>query len=306
MEPLTAPESGGAEVSSRPAEVEERPAGGGRRAHLATAASPIRGASLRLEGVAVQASGHTILEEISLDVAPGAHVAIVGPSGAGKSSLAGILLGWHRAASGEVWVDGEPLETCVERLRRETAWVDPSVQLWNASFLSNLTYGNTLDGRSRLGEVMDAAELRGVLEKLPAGMETPLGESGALVSGGEGQRVRLGRALLRSSAKLVILDEPFRGLDRRQRREMLVRAREFWRDATLLCITHDVSETLTFERVLVVESGRIVEDGSPARLALEEGSRFRALLDAERHVQETIWAGDHWRRVRLEGGRVHG
>jgi ABC-type bacteriocin/lantibiotic exporter with double-glycine peptidase domain len=307
MEPLTAPESGGAEVSSRPAGGEERPAMAAAEAPaVGTAASPTLGASLRLESVTVQASGHAILQEVSLDIVPGTHVAIVGPSGAGKSSLTGILLGWHRAASGEVWVDGEPLTACVERLRRETAWVDPSVQLWNASFLSNLTYGNTLDGRLRLGQVMDAAELRGVVEKLPEGMGTPLGEGGALVSGGEGQRVRLGRALLRPSARLVILDEPFRGLDRRQRREMLVRAREFWRDSTLLCITHDVSETLTFERVLVLESGRIVEDGRPARLALEEGSRFRALLDAERHVQETIWTGDHWRRVRLEGGRVHG
>jgi ATP-binding cassette subfamily B protein len=87
------------------------------------------------------------------------------------------------------------------------------------------------------------------------------------VSGGEGQRVRLGRALARRGVRLVILDEPFRGLDRAQRRVLLQRARQEWRAATLLCITHDVQSTQAFDRVLVVEGGRIIEDDDPARLA---------------------------------------
>ncbi len=87
--------------------------------------------------------------------------------------------------------------------------------------------------------------------------------------------MRLGRALLRPGARLVILDEPFRGLDREQRRELLARARRLWRGATLLCVTHDVGETLGFERVLVVEDGRIVEDGPPERLAARAGLALR-------------------------------
>jgi ATP-binding cassette subfamily B protein len=92
-----------------------------------------------LEGVSVRAAGHTILDKIDLDIEAGAHVAIVGPSGAGKSSLVSILLGWHRPASGRVLIDGSPLDgERLERLRRDTAWVDPTVHLWNCVLLDNL------------------------------------------------------------------------------------------------------------------------------------------------------------------------
>ncbi len=99
--------------------------------------------------------------------------------------------------------------------------------------------------------MIDAAELQRVIERLPNGLETPLGEGGGLVSGGEGQRVRLARALLRSNVRLAILDEPFRGLDSEQRHALLARAREVWRDATLIFISHDIREAMEFDRVLV-------------------------------------------------------
>ena len=87
--------------------------------------------------------------------------------------------------------------------------------------------------------------LRTVLESLPSGLQTELGENGGLVSGGEGQRVRLGRAFLHRDARLVLLDEPFRGLDRDKRSELLSRARRLWNNSTLLCVTHDLAETLS-------------------------------------------------------------
>jgi energy-coupling factor transporter ATP-binding protein EcfA2 len=102
----------------------------------------------------------------------------------------------------------------------------------------------------------------------------------------------------------VILDEPFRGLDRERRRELLARARRWWQAATVLCITHDLGETRGFERVLVVDAGQIVEDGTPADLAARPGSRYRALLEAEREVREGLWSRGVWRRLRLEGGRL--
>jgi ATP-binding cassette subfamily B protein len=260
--------------------------------------------AIRLEKVSVRASGHTILEDISLDVPAGSHVAIVGPSGAGKSSLVGLLLGWWRPASGNVLVDGEPLAGRLEELRKATAWVDPAVQLWNRSFYENLRYGSSNGNARPMMQVIEAAELRRVLERLPEGFETQLGEGGGMVSGGEGQRVRLGRALLRAGTRLVILDEPFRGLDREQRRELLLRVRRVWRDVTLLCITHDVSETRAFDRVLVIEGGKIVEDGHPAALADTVASRYRALLDAERAVQLSGWSRGAWRRLFLDNGNI--
>jgi ATP-binding cassette subfamily B protein len=232
-------------------------------------------------------------------------VAIVGASGAGKSSFVGLLLGWHRPAAGRVLVDDGPLDgPRLDRMRRETAWVDPAVQLWNQSLLDNLRYGAARGTTPSLAPAIDAADLREVLERLPDGLQTPLGEGGGSISGGEGQRVRLARALLHTNARLVILDEPFRGLERERRRDLLERSRRLWHGATVLCITHDVGETLAFDRVLVVSEGRIIEDGEPAALAARSGSRYHAMLEAEKQVREGLWSGVGWRSLILQHGRL--
>ncbi len=258
---------------------------------------------LTFRDVAVRVSGRDILDGVNLAIAAGEHVGIVGPSGAGKSSFVGLLLGWHRAARGVVEVDGKSLAgTTLRALRKETTWVDPAVQLWNRTMLDNLTYGAI--GEASLAQVLEQADLLALLERLPSGLQTPLGEGGALVSGGEGQRVRLGRAMMRPDCKLVILDEPFRGLDREKRAELLVRARKLWKRSTLLCATHDVSETLGLDRVLVVEDGRIVEEGPPRELAAREGSRYRAMLDAEDDVRRRMWGSASFRRLVMRGGQL--
>ena len=259
-----------------------------------TAPSQHQPATIKIENVTVKAAGHIILENINLDIKAGEHVAIVGPSGAGKSSLVGLLLGWHQPVEGRVETDGLD--------RNDIAWVDPAVQLWNRTLSENLMYGN--DPNVPVAHAIETADLREVLQKLPDGLQTRLGEGGALVSGGEGQRVRLGRALLRPEVRLVILDEPFRGLSREQRRDLLGRARCFWKNATLICITHDVSETQAFPRVLVIEGGRLVEDGPPTVLAATADSRYRAMLDADRAIRETCWSDEAWRRLTLEDGVI--
>ncbi len=314
LEPLGAPESSDSKVAGSPdpngIAIEVPPvsvssASPGQDARVRREPGRTEaGVAIAFEDVSVRVAGHTILQEINLSVGPGEHVAIVGPSGAGKSSLVGILLGWHRPASGQVLVDGLALGGRLEQLRRETAWVDPSVQIWNRSMLSNLEYGLTDGQPLALDRVIRDADLRALLEKLPDGLQTPLGEAGALVSGGEGQRVRFGRGLLRPRVRLAILDEPFSGLDRERRRALLARARSRWRDCTLLCITHDVSETMGFERVLVIERGRVVEDSTPTALAAQSSSRYCALLNAEGDVREGLWSSRVWRRFRLEDGSL--
>jgi ABC-type bacteriocin/lantibiotic exporter with double-glycine peptidase domain len=258
---------------------------------------------LAFENVSVTVAGHTVLHDINLSVRAGEHVAIVGRSGAGKSSLVGIVLGWYRPSAGRVLLDGAEFdEQIIERLRAHIAWVDPAVQLWNRPLQENLEYGLPGAARLPLEAVIDAAGLRRILERLPDGAATALGEGGGLVSGGEGQRVRFGRALLRPGIRLVILDEAFRGLDLDQRRELLKGARELWRDATVLAISHDISEAAGFERVLVIEDGRVVEDGDPRELAQESESRFANMLAAEYQVREGLWSSAGWRRLRLDDG----
>lgn len=273
------------------------------RENIRTAAPVTGPVQVMFENVEVTAAGHTILQGINLAIRGGEHVAIVGRSGAGKSSLVGLLLGWYRPASGRILVDGQELdESLVERLRPHIAWVDPAVQLWNKSLRENLRYG--LPSGASVENVIEAAELQRVMERLPAGLETALGEGGGLVSGGEGQRVRLARAMLRPDVRLVILDEPFRGLDFEQRAVLLARAREHWKDATLLSISHNIVETMSFERVLVIDEGRVVEDGNPRQLALDEESRFCAMLKAEHAVTEGLWASAEWRHLKLERGEL--
>lgn len=262
------------------------------------------GAAIRLIDVTLQLAGHPVLIDLKLELPSGSHVAIVGRSGAGKSSLLGLLLGFYEPASGLIEVDGRRLGPAeVAALRQQTAWLDPQVQIWNGSLLENLCYGST-SVPADLEPVLQAASLRTLLYRLPGGLSTPLGESGACISGGEGQRVRLGRALLRDTARLVLLDEPFRGLDHGQRAELLCRTRAAFAQATLLCVTHDVTDTQSFPRVLVIEDGRIVEDGVPGELRERPGSRYGALLAAEDRARRTVFQTMSWRRLRLEGGQL--
>ncbi len=264
------------------------------------------GVALEFESVTVKAGGRTILEDVTLKIASGEHVAVIGPSGAGKSTLAGLLLGWRPPSAGQVRADGRLLHReTLAVLRQTTAWVDPQVHLWNSSMLENLTYGlddfergervEAAAGKAGLGEVMERFETP----------ETPLGESGRLVSGGEGQRVRLGRGLARPRPRLAILDEPFRGLDHAARHDLTLRARSHWNTATLLLISHDIADTMLFDRVVVLEDGRIIEDGAPQALA-EQPSRYRQLLEADRHARAMLRDRPDWRRLSLRHGRLEG
>jgi ABC-type bacteriocin/lantibiotic exporter with double-glycine peptidase domain len=262
------------------------------------------GVTIEMDHVSVSASRQTILEDINVRIGPREHVAVIGPSGAGKSTLAGLLLGWCKPERGELVVDGVKLHaTALASLRRQTVWISPEVQLWNRPLFDNLRYGST-DSSASLGDVLEQAELSSVVEKLPLGLQTPLGESGRLLSGGEGQRARFGRALCRDSARLVILDEAFRGLERGRRRMLLESARRRWKDATLLNVTHDIGEAWSFPRVLVIDGGRIVEDGSPDELYQRKHSRFRALLEAEEAAQECVWSDPVWKTFAMRDGRL--
>jgi ABC-type bacteriocin/lantibiotic exporter with double-glycine peptidase domain len=259
------------------------------------------------EGVAIQfahasfaAAGHTILEDVDLVIPAGAYIGIVGSSGAGKSTLVGALLGFMQPVAGQVRVDGAPLTTA---LRRETAWVDPAIQLFNATMEENIRYASGDDDVARLPFALSEADLYEVLQRIPDS-QMPLGEGGGMLSGGEGQRVRLARALMQSAPRLVILDEAFRGMDRALRDELLRRCRRLWSEATFLVITHDVDETLDCDRVLLLQSGRVIEYDTPAALMAAKDSFYNRMREANRETREELWESDVWRRLELRNGRL--
>jgi ABC-type bacteriocin/lantibiotic exporter with double-glycine peptidase domain len=276
----------------------EEPAG-----DLAPAASR-GGVKIDIEDACVVVGGHAVLDRVSLQVQPGEHVGIVGVSGAGKSSLVGCFMGWFQPSSGRICIDGAPLDAArLVQLRGETAWIDPQIHLFRSTLYDNLRYGNAGQDPGRFGATLETADLGHILERAPEGLQTPIGEGGTLVSGGEGQRIRIGRALGRSRVRLVILDEPARGLGREERRRMLSSLRAHFTGATVLCVTHDVSDTVDFDQVWVIEQGRILEQGAPRRLQAEPQSRYRALLDEERALGGDLRA-NAWRRLRLQAGKI--
>lgn len=245
------------------------------------------------------ARGNVVLDGVSLSIAPGEHVALVGRSGAGKSSVLRVLLGTLELARGSVRVDGLDLAEASDALHRRTAWLDPATQLWSSTLGENVAFGAPPD--ADLSTALGDAELEAVLAQCARGLQTPLGDRGGLLSGGEGQRVRFARALLRRDVAFVALDEPFRGLPRARRSALLARARERWRGATLVCATHDLAETTAFDRVVVIDGGRVVEDGPPAVLASSPSSRYATYL-AEERATRAVLAG--WRSLRLHHGQI--
>ncbi|MGE4054162.1 MAG: ATP-binding cassette domain-containing protein [Vicinamibacterales bacterium] len=288
LEPLNAPDAAPFDEVSTP------------RASERLSKPPIR---IDAVGVGFQLSGQDVLDDVTLHIEPGSHVAIVGPSGAGKSTLLSLALGWQPPTTGGFLIDGIPLTPrTAEALRRETACVDPTIQLWNRSLMENLRYGSGEHGP--IAPVLEAAGLVPVIAKLPAGLATLLGEGGALLSAGEAQRVRLARAMLVPNPRLVILDEPFMGLERDRRRVLLAEIRQRWAACTVLYVTHEISEARSFDRVLVMERGRLVEDGDPRLLMLMASSRYRRLLQAQESVHARLYSSAEWRRVRLEDGRI--
>jgi ABC-type transport system involved in cytochrome bd biosynthesis fused ATPase/permease subunit len=290
-----------------------------RRALSVARRLPSAGMALTWEGCTVECDGRPLLRELDLAITAGEHVAVLGSSGAGKSTLLGTILGWHRPATGCLWVDGRRLEGALAvEVRRATAWAAPEVALWRGSLLANLGGGE--DGRLPSGEqsgaagrgeaaplppaeALRAARLLELVPQLSGGLQEPLGEAGGRLSGGEGQRLRFARALRRAGVRLALLDEPFRGLGPDQRRELLGAARARWRRATLLCVTHSPGEAAGFDRVVVLEQGRLVEEGAPGVLAARRGSRYRAMLDAETRAAAAL-GGCGWRRLHLARGRL--
>ncbi|MCI5146455.1 MAG: ATP-binding cassette domain-containing protein, partial [Candidatus Electrothrix sp. AR3] len=265
-----------------------------------------KGVAVHFQNVHIILAGKTVLKNLNTCLYPGEQVAVVGPSGAGKSTLVGLLLGWHRPATGgKVWVDNELLQgKRLQQVRRELVWVDPEVQLWNRSLQDNLNYGNESSGSPSV-ELLSQADLLTILSRLPDDAHTLLGENGGFLSGGEGQRVRLGRGMNRTTPRLVILDEPFRGLTREQRRDLLAKARRYWQEATLIFISHDVGDSLGFDRVWLIQDGQLLEDAHPQRLAAQPDSAYARLLQREKSVRELIWGSADWVRLRLDHGKLY-
>ncbi len=227
----------------------------------------LRGVTLQYEAQAAPA-----LRGIDLHCAPGTVTALVGRSGSGKSSLAALIPRFYEADSGSVLVDGHAIDDyTLESLRRQIAWVGQQVVLFDDSIGRNIAYGALADApRELIIEAARAANALDFIDALPHGLDSRVGEGGALLSGGQRQRIAIARALLKD-APILILDEATSALDSESERLIQDALRRLLRDRTVLVIAHRLSTVEHADQIAVLDAGRIVEIGRHADLLARDG-----------------------------------
>jgi ATP-binding cassette, subfamily B, bacterial len=240
------------------------------------APNPLRG-EIVFENVSFNyPSGREVaLKEISLHIKAGETIAFVGESGAGKSTLVNLAIGFRQPTSGNIFLDGKNLRAFdLRTYRRQIGVVPQTTLLFNGTLRENVTYGLEKISDDTLWKVFSDANLAEFVRSLPKQLDTPLGEQGAQLSGGQRQRLAIARALVRDP-HLVILDEATSALDTESEKlvqEALVR---LTKNRTTLIVAHRFSTIRHAHRIVVLQKGKIVEQGTHSDLMANQGHFFR-------------------------------
>jgi subfamily B ATP-binding cassette protein MsbA len=221
-----------------------------------------------------EAGRQDALRGINLNIAPGEVVAFVGPSGGGKSTLVNLLPRFFQPTSGHIFLDDIPLEDIVlADVRRQIAFVSQDVVLFNDSIAANVAYGafdeNGID-RNRVMKALEAANLSALISELPEGIDSMVGDNGNRLSGGQRQRLAIARAIYKD-APILILDEATSALDSESERQVQDALERLMAGRTTLVIAHRLSTIEHASRIVVLEHGQIIENGSHEELIGKDG-----------------------------------
>jgi ATP-binding cassette, subfamily B, bacterial len=223
--------------------------------------------------------GRRIFQNFSLNLMPGERVGLVGHSGGGKSTLFALLQRFYDIQAGQILLDGQNVSRVTQESLRDAIGVVPQdISMFHRSVMENIRYGRP---EATDDEVMQAAFAArcDFIEHLPQGMRTIVGERGVKLSGGQRQRIAIARAFLKD-APLLLLDEATSALDSESEEAIREALTRLMTRRTVIAIAHRLSTVRSFDRIVVLQAGRVVQDGSPDLLMRHEGL-YRQLVQRE-------------------------
>lgn len=216
-----------------------------------------------------------VLKNFNLSVKPGETIALVGESGSGKSTVVNMAIGLFTATSGSITIDGKDIKDLdMHSVRKRIAVVPQNTILFNGTIKENITYGRPGVTKKELDDAIEAANLKHVIEKLPDGINTDIGEHGGKLSGGQRQRISIARAIIRNP-DVIVFDEATSALDTVSEAEIQAAINNLTKDRTTFIVAHRLSTIRTADKIAVVNNGTCVEYGTYDELMAKKGEFYR-------------------------------
>ncbi len=228
------------------------------------------------------------LKNFSLDIRSGEKIAIIGKTGSGKSTIAHLLLRMYDVTEGSLQVDGNDIRTiALSSLRRQIAYAPQEAYLFSDTIYNNITFGKQEATAEEVHLAAQMADLQKDILHFEKGFETVVGERGVMLSGGQKQRIGLARALIKNS-QILLLDESLSAVDTQTEKNILSNINTYLADKTILVITHRIFPNWNFDKILVMEDGRVTEMGTHEQLLQQNGSyaKLYEQQTAESHYRD--------------------